>query len=627
MITADFHPDGRHVVCGDEEEWYLGDTMTGRILHREPSPRLRSVLFSRGGDHIIRSGGAGLAAVRCEIAHANVSLSPIQLDPRVSSQRWLERAVFSPDGKYLLAVGADKGFVLDGNSLRPEFEFGQGYDLLAFAAISPDARWVVASTWKGVGVCVWNRETQTFLRSLIRESSHVDFDPSGRWLATSNHRGFQLWRTEDWTLHRTSEVDTGSYTPGPARFCPRGSLLAVAPGRNTIHLVEPESGKIALSLLSPDAINLTWLAFSRDGAQLAAATEQSDVHIWNLANIRTALQSLSLESEKVFSEMSTSTRTFNGPTAGTPSGRLAIGLIVGGMLLAVFFGVYSLVQQHRQMRNYVHIEELAEEQNHHLIAAELELQQSQKMKALGTLAAGVAHDFNNLLSVISLSNGFLKRGVRQDTSLAEETEAIDKAVKQGRQVVESMLGYSRGDQDSVPQSINLCELVEDSVGLLGQQFLSGIRLTMELDRRAPCVKARKGRLEQILLNLIVNAGEAMGAGGRLDIRVAARHRSELRTCVLAPAESPGYVELVVRDDGPGIAPDVLNRVFEPFFSTKTRGARQGTGLGLSMVYTLSSQEGYGVDVESTPGKGACFWIVIPTAPARQSLSSQSTNAD
>jgi signal transduction histidine kinase len=178
-----------------------------------------------------------------------------------------------------------------------------------------------------------------------------------------------------------------------------------------------------------------------------------------------------------------------------------------------------------------------------------------------------------------------------------------------------MLGYSRNDSAGAPGVINPCEVVEDSVGLLGQQFLSGIHLTMELDRRASPIAASKGRLEQILLNLIVNASEAMGGRGKLTIQVRERSRSEVEASVLAPAEAGRYVELRVQDDGPGIAPEVRERIFDPFFTTKNRGARQGTGLGLSTIFTLAEQEGYGIDVESAPGLGACFRIWLPVKEA------------
>ncbi len=624
MIAANLHPDDRHLAAGDEEEWYIADLQTRRILHRGKFHRLRSVLFSPVGDRFVCSGGDGLRVYRCQWSDASLSLSPEPLDPALAREQWLERATFSRQGNRLVAVGFDKGFVVEVDSWRPVSRFGQGHGLLAYVAVSPDDRWVAASAWKQDGVCLWGRDGGTNHLRLIAESSYVDFDPLGRWLATSNHRGYQLWNPTDWKLVRRYDQDTGSYSPGPARFSPRGDLLAVAPERDVIHLINPETGEVTLRLHSPDAVNLTWLDFSQDGQKLAAATEQNDVHIWDLGQIQQALHELGLgpKPSAVDARMPLSTAGLI-PAAGPAPGTAVIGMILGGLVLAVFFGVRSIVHQRQQMRNYVRIEALAEEQKRNLVAAELALQQSQKMKALGTLAAGVAHDFNNLLSVISLSNGFLKRGVRSQPELAEENEAIDRAVSQGRQVVESMLGYSRSDSSNAPSLINPCEVVEDSVGLLGQQFLSGIRLTMELDRRSPQVVASKGKLEQILLNLIVNASEAMGGQGKLTIMVRERISSEIQASVLPPAEAARYVELRVQDDGPGIAPEVCARIFEPFFTTKNRGARQGTGLGLSTIYTIAEQEGYGIDLESAPGRGACFriWLPVPEA-ARHSPTSR-----
>jgi len=628
MVSVDLHPDGQHLAAGDEEEWYLADWTQRRVLEQGKFHRLRSVLFSQAGDRLVFSGGDGLRVYDCQWLPAGVSLSPVGLLPELAGERGLERAAWSGDGKQLLVVGFNKGLVLDAATWRTELRFGQSHDLLAFTAMSHDNRWIAASAWKSHGVCLWQRDSATNHVRLIAESSYVDFDPRGRWLVTSNHRGYQLWSTPGWKLLRRHDVDTGSYAPGPARFSPHGDLLAVAPERNVIQLVNPETGEVTLRLHSPDEVNLTWLDFSEDGLKLAAATEQNDVHLWDLGEIREALQRLGLETKEssgVREEVRATPLAAVGPGVGTASSRFVIGVILGGMMLAVFFGIRSIFHQRQQMRNYVHIEELAEEQNRNLVAAELELQQGQKMKALGTLAASVAHDFNNLLSVVSLSNGFLKRGVGAQPDLAEESAAIDRAVDQGRKVVESMLGYSRSGAAHVASLINPCEVVEDSVGLLGQQFLSGIRLTMELDRRAPLIIAVKGRLEQILLNLIVNASEAMNGHGKLIIQVRARSRSEVTASVLPPAEAARYVELRVQDDGPGIAPDVQSRIFDPFFTTKNRGARQGTGLGLSTVYTVAEQEGYGIALESSPGRGACFTLWLPVGePARHSPTAQTS---
>jgi len=199
-------------------------------------------------------------------------------------------------------------------------------------------------------------------------------------------------------------------------------------------------------------------------------------------------------------------------------------------------------------------------------------------------------------------------------------------VSQGQQVVESMLGYGR-DAHSEPREFDLGELVEDAVGLLGQQFLSGIRLTLELDRALKPVIGHRSKLEQILLNLIVNAGEAMNGKGCLLVRVRSVTPENMRAAILAPSPARAYLELLVKDDGPGIPPNVLPRVFEPFFTTKNVGAQRGTGLGLSTFYTIAKKEGYGIGLESTLGQGTSFRIVIPLldhAPPGRDSPSDST---
>jgi two-component system, cell cycle sensor histidine kinase and response regulator CckA len=186
---------------------------------------------------------------------------------------------------------------------------------------------------------------------------------------------------------------------------------------------------------------------------------------------------------------------------------------------------------------------------------------------------------------------------------------VEKAVGQGKQLVNSMLGYSR-DPGEEQGPFAIAEVVENDVALLSKQFLSGIELKLELRRDLPRVGISKNRLEQILLNLIVNASEAMKGRGTLRIRLA-EGREPSGPWTLPPATAGRYVELTVADDGPGIPQEILPRIFEPFFTTKHVGATRGTGLGLSMVYTLAHHEGLGLRVESEPGKGTTFLLVIP----------------
>jgi signal transduction histidine kinase len=268
------------------------------------------------------------------------------------------------------------------------------------------------------------------------------------------------------------------------------------------------------------------------------------------------------------------------------------------------------------VQQFVESEAMVHQRNRELEVAKVELMHSQKMKALGTLAAGIAHDFNNLLSVIRMSNKLIGRAVRNQEDVAEEVTHIEEAVQQGKQVVSSMLGYSREQPDD-NSVCDLDEMVEETVSLLTREFLSGLELTLALDREVPAVHVGRGHLEQILLNLLVNAAEAMKRQGKLEIGVHCRGANLEADFVLRPRAASRYVELSVSDSGPGIAADVLPHIFEPFFTTKSSGAGQGTGLGLSMVYTIAEQDGLGILVRTVPGRGTTFIVLIPCAPEAQ----------
>jgi signal transduction histidine kinase len=240
--------------------------------------------------------------------------------------------------------------------------------------------------------------------------------------------------------------------------------------------------------------------------------------------------------------------------------------------------------------------------------AQIQLVHSQKMKALGTLAAGIAHDFNNLLSIIRMSGQLVDRQLRPQGLPKENLEAIEQAVVQGKSIVGAILGYSRRPGD--PNALyHVNEVVSETLAMLNRQYLSGIVLTLELADQAPPVRGDKSRLEQALLNLIINAAEAMSGNGQLTLQV--RSLAVAPACLLAPRPASGYLEVSVRDSGLGIPLELQARIFEPFFTTKTAAAERGTGLGLTTVYTIAQQDGWGLAVASTPGQGATFRIVLP----------------
>jgi len=152
----------------------------------------------------------------------------------------------------------------------------------------------------------------------------------------------------------------------------------------------------------------------------------------------------------------------------------------------------------------------------------------------------------------------------------------------------------------------------ETMALVGKQFLSGIVLTLELDPKSPPATGSKVRLEQILLNLIVNAAEAMNGQG--DLRISVHASDSSQGCLLSPRGAQNFVEVQVADSGPGIAPEVLPRIFEPFFTTKDVGVNRGTGLGLSTVYAIAQQDGLGLGVETELQRGTTFRVLVPVAP-------------
>jgi PAS domain S-box-containing protein len=241
---------------------------------------------------------------------------------------------------------------------------------------------------------------------------------------------------------------------------------------------------------------------------------------------------------------------------------------------------------------------------------EAQLRQAQKMEAVGRLAGGVAHDFNNLLTVI-LGYGQMLLGLLPARNPAREpVEQIVLAGERATALVRHLLAFSRKEAVQ-PRLLDLNAVIAGSLKLLRRLIGADVALETDLSAEAVRVKADAGQLEQVLMNLAVNASDAMLAGGRLMIRTrsAALDEAQVRT---HPGARPGpHVLLEVSDTGSGMTPEVRERIFEPFFTTKEPG--KGTGLGLATVYGIVQQSGGHVEVESAPGRGTRFRVYLPQA--------------
>ncbi len=242
-------------------------------------------------------------------------------------------------------------------------------------------------------------------------------------------------------------------------------------------------------------------------------------------------------------------------------------------------------------------------------ALELQLRQSQKMEALGRLASGVAHDFNNLLTVINGYGALLRDALRgQDAAVHTYVEEIERAGQRATALTGQLLSFSRQSVLS-PRSLDLNSLLREHERMLRRLLGDRIELTMRLAEDACPVFADSEGLVQMILNLVANARDAIVGPGMVEIRTAAD-----------AAEAGGSIELTVADNGVGMTAEVQARIFEPFFTTKKHG--RGTGLGLATVYGIARQSGGQVRVESEPGNGSRFRVILPRSdrPVEQASS-------
>jgi two-component system, cell cycle sensor histidine kinase and response regulator CckA len=242
---------------------------------------------------------------------------------------------------------------------------------------------------------------------------------------------------------------------------------------------------------------------------------------------------------------------------------------------------------------------------------ERQLRQSQRLEALGSLAGGVAHDFNNLLGVIMGHGQLLSERLRDGDPLTKHVGAIGKAAKSAAHLTRQLLAFSR-QQHTEPIILNLNHTVREISSMLQRVIGDSITLTLELDPQLAQVKADAGQMEQILVNLVVNARDAMADGGKLSISTS---NVELDSAYLSSqgiVTKPGsYVMLAVSDTGTGMDSETQARIFEPFFTTKEVG--KGTGLGLSTVYGIVNQHAGYIWLYSEIGKGTTFKVYLPSS--------------
>ena len=233
---------------------------------------------------------------------------------------------------------------------------------------------------------------------------------------------------------------------------------------------------------------------------------------------------------------------------------------------------------------------------------EAQLHQALKMEAIGQLTGGIAHDFNNLLTVILGNSGLLQEAVGDDPEMTELVDSIHAAGRSGAELTKRLLAFAR-QQPLQMREIDLGKYLSEAAPLLRQPLGPDISLDFTVEPDMPPVRIDPSQLSMVLLNLVINARDAMPVGGGITI-VAERVKSPLEEFEGA------FVRLAVTDTGTGMPPDVAARAIEPFFTTKEVG--KGTGLGLSMVYGFVRQSGGHMSIDSKPGQGTVINICLPS---------------
>jgi two-component system cell cycle sensor histidine kinase/response regulator CckA len=236
-----------------------------------------------------------------------------------------------------------------------------------------------------------------------------------------------------------------------------------------------------------------------------------------------------------------------------------------------------------------------------------QLRQAQKMESLGTLAGGIAHDFNNIIAVINGYAEFALLNMGDEGALQKSVHEIKRAATRASGLVRQILTFSRKAEVRI-SPLDLNQLVRDLVTLLAETFPKNITFNLTLEEKLPPLLADQNQLQQVILNLCVNARDAMPSGGSLTLTTT---RVEGAALPAAVQGSRAYACLAVSDTGTGMTPEVRARIFEPFFTTKA--VNQGTGLGLAVVYGIVASHEGSIEVESEVGAGSVFKVYVPLA--------------
>ncbi len=264
----------------------------------------------------------------------------------------------------------------------------------------------------------------------------------------------------------------------------------------------------------------------------------------------------------------------------------------------------SILQLIKQRLAFEYERQVSETETRRL---EEQLRHSQKMESLGTLAGGVAHDFNNILGAILGYAGLLRLELKNNQKLTKYLDTVEKSAARAAELTKQLLGFARGGKTTV-MSVDFNRICKETVELTRKMIEKNVEVSLDLYPGLPAVEGDESQLSQVMMNLAINARDAMPNGGRLKISTSVMRRDHRPDAGIS-LDDKDYVVVKVTDNGHGISKENQSRIFEPFFTTKPKG--KGTGLGLSMVYGIVKNHGGDIAVESELGRGTTFRIFLP----------------
>ena len=290
-----------------------------------------------------------------------------------------------------------------------------------------------------------------------------------------------------------------------------------------------------------------------------------------------------------------------------------------GSRVAVLIGIATLVAAEGDIECVAFVVDVSERKK-----LEQQLRQGQKMEAVGRLSGGIAHDFNNLLMVIIGYGELLVERLGENDPLRKNAEEINKAGQRAASLTQQLLAFSR-QQVLQPKILDLNSVVADVKKMLGRLISEDIEVTTLLDPNLGRVQADQGQIEQVIVNLAVNARDAMPHGGKLTIETANMEVDDAYAAQHRPMPPGSFIMLSVSDTGIGMDAETQSNIFEPFFTTKERG--KGTGLGLATVYGVLKQSDGFIWVDSELGNGTTFKVLLPRVEDRAQAVAQNTSSE